>query len=146
MARWKRGPQRGAAFAATTATAATIIPVDALPAFPIETPVEKVHRIAKELSLAMDDWMADLGGDKDAFVAEIHPSKAREFPIGFRHNLGGWHPHGELILLSLQFQELEIKCLAAREMCHDVVCDFEKKFGEDRDRVPFDKWEPYWAQ
>lgn len=92
--------------ASTAAAAAlgTMIPFNHAEATPIpETAVGRVHRLARELSCAMDAWMEDIGGAPDEFVAEIYPSKAREYAIGFRHNLAGWSPDEKLFELEAAF-------------------------------------------
>lgn len=60
--------------AASTATAA-IPAAGAAPAR--EYPVQRVNRLASDLSQAMDDWMLDLGWDgvPDRWRAVIYPSK-----------------------------------------------------------------------
>jgi hypothetical protein len=80
-------------FASSVALAAAAIPFDNGNASPLpqsEAPVTKVNRLARELSLAMDDWMKDLGEGPDACVAHIYPSKSR-WHSGFQsfHGLGG---------------------------------------------------------
>ncbi|WP_156941282.1 hypothetical protein [Mesorhizobium sp. LSHC422A00] len=96
--------------------------------------------------MAMDDWMANLGGADDQWVAEVWPAKSRTFAIGFRHNLGGWKPEEELVDLAAQFQELEVKVLAARETWDQTIDEFEGKYRDPRDMFPTSKFEPYWRQ
>lgn len=137
---------RRAAFAATTALAATVVPFEASAADLVEAPVDKVNRLARELSLAMDDWMADLGGAKDQFVAEIYPSKAREFAIGFRHNLGGWSPDEELIALAREFKLAEATWKTVWEECERTLDDFESRNGDPRDHCPIKDFPEYWQK
>lgn len=46
-----------------------------------EAPLERVHRLSRELARAMDDWSLDLSGD--VWMAEIYPASSREYPIGY---------------------------------------------------------------
>ncbi|TIX16687.1 MAG: hypothetical protein E5V41_12800 [Mesorhizobium sp.] len=133
-------------FASSAAMAAAAIPFESSNAEPVEAPLDKVNRLARELSLAMDDWMADLGGAKDEFVAEIFPSKAREFPIGFRHNLGDWSPDEELVSLAQEFKEAEAKWCELRDQCDVAIGDFEEKHGLPADHCPTKDYPEYWEE
>ncbi|RUU93370.1 hypothetical protein EOB59_03460 [Mesorhizobium sp. M7A.F.Ca.MR.176.00.0.0] len=93
-------------FASAAAAAGAVVALDQASAnatgTPEERPLEKVHRLAGELSKAMDGWMEDIGGDYDAFVAEIWSAKSGK-GLGFRHNLGGWTPDEKILELEAAF-------------------------------------------
>ncbi|BCG80100.1 hypothetical protein [Mesorhizobium sp. 113-3-3] len=96
--------------AAAAAAAVAVMPFDEAKAGVVpaatELAVTRVNRLTRELSLAMDDWMTDLGDEPDAWVAHVYPSKSR-FQSGFqsRHNLGGWHPDEKIFALEAAFHE-----------------------------------------
>ncbi|SMH36037.1 hypothetical protein [Mesorhizobium australicum] len=72
---------------AAAGAALSTVPLAASSAQAAEEPVQRVNRLAKELSHAMDDWMADLGRDgvPDLWQAHIWPASVHEHAIWFEH-------------------------------------------------------------
>ncbi|RVA06594.1 hypothetical protein EN932_28370 [Mesorhizobium sp. M7A.F.Ca.US.002.01.1.1] len=63
-------------FASSAAVAAAALaPFDEAKAAQAEAPMTKVNRLARELAVAMDEWIEDMG-TADTYVAHIYPSKS----------------------------------------------------------------------
>lgn len=94
--------------------------------------VTRVNALARELSFAMDDWMVDLGGAPDEYVAEIYPSKARKYAIGFRNTLAGWSSDEKLFALEAAFHT-EWAALRAMEPEHNAA---ERRYMDAKIKRP----------
>lgn len=70
--------RRSASAATAAALVATTLPAETA----TELPVDRVHQLARELALAMNDWCVDLGC---LWVAHVYPSEGREHPICFEN-------------------------------------------------------------
>jgi len=90
--------RRCALVAASTAVSASILPSNAAIPVVSELPVNRVNRLARELSEAMDAWMEDLGidGKSDLWKAHIYPARFTKYPVSFEHlnsDGSGSYPH-----------------------------------------------------
>ncbi|MGC4024410.1 MAG: hypothetical protein QM744_04195 [Mesorhizobium sp.] len=64
----------------------SVVSIPAIAEAKEELPVTRVNRIAKELSKAMDEWMADLavpGGPQTVMKAHVYPASYWPYPVMF---------------------------------------------------------------
>ncbi len=126
---------------AVGAAAATVaLPVVAEAAAPAEHAVIRVNHLAKELSVAMGDWMEDMDresrGGYSHWVAIVHPANLIENPVSFRNSADA-HPDAELFRLVAKFEEAD----AEMKRLGDIFDQHERIYYDGKPKQP--KWEDF---